>query len=119
MKTLAYWFLGGSLIGFSCAGPQHGAEFVSTTADVFWEMQAEVQAETGVADVVIDTALRQQTIEGFGACFNELGWTSLSLLKPEAREAVMNELFAPGQGANFTICRMPVGANDFSLDWYR
>jgi glucosylceramidase len=30
----------------------------------------------------------------------------------------MKELFAPGVGANFTICRMPVGANDFSLNWY-
>jgi O-glycosyl hydrolase len=27
-------------------------------------------------------------------------------------------LFAPGVGANFTVCRMPIGANDFSLDWY-
>ena len=30
----------------------------------------------------------------------------------------MEELFFPGVGANFTICRMPVGANDFSRDWY-
>jgi len=31
---------------------------------------------------------------------------------------VLRELFAPGVGAGFTLCRMPVGANDFSLDWY-
>ena len=30
----------------------------------------------------------------------------------------MKELFAPGLGANFTICRMPVAANDFSREWY-
>ena len=30
----------------------------------------------------------------------------------------MQELFEPGKGANFTICRMPVGANDFSREWY-
>ena len=30
----------------------------------------------------------------------------------------MEELFFPEIGANFTICRMPVGANDFSRDWY-
>ena len=34
------------------------------------------------------------------------------------KEAVLRELFAPGVGANFTVCRMPIGANDFSLDWY-
>ncbi len=34
------------------------------------------------------------------------------------RESILRELFAPGVGANFNTCRMPVGANDFSLDWY-
>lgn len=33
-------------------------------------------------------------------------------------EFVFKELFAPGVGANLTICRMPVAANDFSPDWY-
>ena len=27
-------------------------------------------------------------------------------------------MFTPGAGANFKICRMPVAANDFSIDWY-
>lgn len=60
----------------------------------------------------------QQEIEGFGASFNELGWTSLSELDEDDRDAVLRELFAPGVGANLTLCRMPVGANDFSRDWY-
>lgn len=30
----------------------------------------------------------------------------------------MKELFVPGYGANFSVCRMPLGANDFSLNWY-
>jgi glucosylceramidase len=59
-----------------------------------------------------------QTIDGFGHCFNELGWTLLQALSEADREGVLCELFAPGVGANFTICRMPVGANDFSRDWY-
>jgi O-glycosyl hydrolase len=57
-----------------------------------------------------------QTIEGFGACFNELGWTSLNTLASADKEAILRELFAPGVGANFNTCRMPVGADDFSLD---
>ena len=57
-------------------------------------------------------------MEGFGACFNELGWTALSALKPEDREAVLHELFHPSEGARFTYCRMPIGANDFSTGAY-
>ncbi|WCT13404.1 glycoside hydrolase family 30 protein [Mucilaginibacter jinjuensis] len=69
------------------------------------------------ADVEIKTETPLQTIAGFGGCFNELGWSSLKTLKPTDRASVMHELFS-SEGANFTICRMPIGANDFSLQWY-
>ena len=59
-----------------------------------------------------------QPIQGFGACFNELGWTSLSALKDDDREAVLHELFHPNAGARFTYCRMPIGANDFATEAY-
>ncbi|MEG2064484.1 MAG: glycoside hydrolase family 30 beta sandwich domain-containing protein [Alistipes sp.] len=61
---------------------------------------------------------KQQVIEGFGACFNELGWSALSALPAGDRDQILQELFAPGVGANFNVCRMPIGANDFSLSWY-
>jgi glucosylceramidase len=59
-----------------------------------------------------------QLIEGFGACFNELGWTSLSALSEADRESVLHELFDPTAGARFTYCRMPIGANDFATEAY-
>ena len=59
-----------------------------------------------------------QTIEGFGGCLHEKGWQAVSALKPQDRESLMHELFAPGAGANFSICRIPIGANDYALDWY-
>lgn len=59
-----------------------------------------------------------QAVQGFGACFNELGWTSLQTLDARDRESVMRELFHPEQGARFSYCRMPLGANDFSLAAY-
>lgn len=68
--------------------------------------------------VILQPEVQYQTISGFGACFNELGWDALALLTPQAREDIFREFFAPGVGANFTLCRMPVGANDFSRDWY-
>lgn len=57
-------------------------------------------------------------MEGFGACFNELGWTSLRALDEQDRESVLQELFHPSDGARFTYCRMPIGANDFATEAY-
>ena len=57
-------------------------------------------------------------IEGFGGCFNDLGWTSLSALAPNDKDAILRELFHPTEGARFTYCRMPIGANDFSTEPY-
>ncbi len=95
-------------------------EWVASTQDVLWAPQNDltITEASGEADVEVELKNSLQTIDGFGACFNELGWTSLSLLSKKDRETVMQELFTPGVGANFTICRMPVGANDFSRNWY-
>ncbi|MDR1022229.1 MAG: beta-glycosidase [Prevotellaceae bacterium] len=96
------------------------AEWVATTPTAAWQTQSASEItfiENSSADVEIHTDSTLQTVDGFGACFNELGWTSLVLLSDVEREAVFKELFT-AEGANFTICRMPVGANDFSRDWY-
>jgi glucosylceramidase len=66
----------------------------------------------------VDVAATAQTMEGFGGCFNELGWTSLSKLSDVDREGVLRELFDPVAGARFSLCRMPIGANDFALKAY-
>lgn len=98
------------------------AEWVTTTETSPWvEQPVLISASADTipeVDVTVLTDSRQQKIDGFGACFNELGWLSLSKLDPTVREEIMEELFFPGVGVNFTICRMPVGANDFSRDWY-
>ncbi len=59
-----------------------------------------------------------QTMEGFGGCFNELGWTSLEALTEADRDSVMTEFFDPKAGARFSYCRMPIGANDFAREPY-
>jgi glucosylceramidase len=104
-------------------------EWISTTQTAQWQRMdgltissasdtrsASASDPTWDVEVQLDTPL--QTIDGFGACFNELGWTSLSALSDDDKEAILQELFAPDVGANFSICRMPIGANDFSRDWY-
>lgn len=96
-------------------------EWVMTTPDVSWQaMDVKTIAfpSEGTPDAVLDYSVTGQTIDGFGACFSELGWLSLSLLDDAGRTSVMKELFEPGTGANLNICRMPIAANDFARDWY-
>ena len=95
-------------------------EWVTTSFDEPWQENvfSQVGSEPTESMVSIDTQKTLQTIEGFGTCFNELGWTSLSLLSTSDREGILHELFEPGKGANLTMGRMPLGANDFSIDFY-
>lgn len=94
--------------------------WVSTTEKEPWLPIKGLSFESakGNADIVIDHFTTAQSIKGFGACFNELGWNSLNRLNSTDKKSIFTELFKPGVGANFSICRMPIGANDFSSDWY-
>ena len=58
-----------------------------------------------------------QKMLGFGGCFNELGYRALSHLTPADRAALFTELYAK-EHANFNVCRVPIGANDYAEDWY-
>jgi len=106
----------------ACSSGKQQVEWVSTTENSQWENHTglyvmPVETDSGF-DAVIYPQEHLQTIMGFGACFNELGWTSLANLPETVRDEIMMELFASGKGANFNICRMPIGANDFSHNWY-
>ena len=94
--------------------------WVSTDRETRWADMPEPQMSpmTVMPDVMLRTDRRHQTVDGFGVCFNELGWRALSRLSDDERDGILAELFEPGRGTGFTICRMPVGANDFSTDWY-
>ena len=106
------------LVGCSKVSRVH----ICTTADSPWQSIADTTLQNSqAADVLtlnIDPRDTCQVIEGFGACFNELGWDALTLLSDIDRQNILSELFLPDHGANFTVCRMPIGANDFSRDWY-
>jgi len=95
--------------------------WVTTTESAAWQTRAlrEPGWRWDTVDLAVDLkSVTGPAIAGFGGCFNELGWTSLSALAEGDREAILKEMFAPGVGANFSVCRMPVGANDFSRGWY-
>ena len=94
--------------------------WVVTTQQEAWVDQVPLAstAPTGMPNVFVNPDLPLQRIDGIGGCFNELGWDALSLLDEADREEILADFFAPGAGLNLSLCRMPVGANDFSRDWY-
>ena len=127
MKKNILWVLGLATVLASCHEETRYVEIISSTMEHPWQTVLDMEIPMfdldltmGVGDstLVIDPLASQQTIEGFGACFNELGWTSLSVLSQSDRDSIFRELYAPGVGANFTMNRMPLGSNDFSLDYY-
>jgi glucosylceramidase len=93
------------------------ARWVATTAERQWierNVEASAEGETALAL----TATRRQMMEGFGGCFNEAGWRVLSLLTPADRQLVMKALFDAEEGCAFNLCRLPIGASDYALEWY-
>ncbi|MFT4113179.1 glycoside hydrolase family 30 protein [Silvibacterium sp.] len=95
-------------------------QWISTTESAPWQTRPLREAgwRWDTLDLQIADSPTGGPMQGFGGCFNELGWTSIALLSEADREAVFAELFAPGKGASLNLCRMPVGANDFSRGWY-
>jgi glucosylceramidase len=89
----------------------HGGMWQETTLPL---MHAEHQ---GILLIEIDMGKKLQTVDGFGACFNELGWDALNML-PDTSKSEIIETFFTEEGFNFNICRVPIGANDYARDWY-
>jgi len=94
---------------------------VTTTPATDWLINKPVsfQAAAGNdhADITLYPEQKLQLMDGFGGCFNELGWEALGSLPLAARDHVFRDLFS-ADGANFSICRLPVGASDYALSWY-
>lgn len=89
-----------------------------STPDQPWQTLALASAPADApADLEILTT-RQQTFRGWGGCFNELGWRAVCRLSPTTRQDFLRSLFRAQDGCGFTFCRLPLGANDYSLDWY-
>jgi glucosylceramidase len=92
-------------------------KWISSSETAAWQTRSPGAKAAGNADLSL-TGERFQTIKGFGGCFNERGWEALQRLNPEQRKDVIDKLFAGKDGCGFTFCRVPVGANDYALDWY-
>ncbi|MFT3739938.1 MAG: hypothetical protein QM786_14395 [Breznakibacter sp.] len=55
---------------------------------------------------------------GWGTCFNELGYDALNVLAKNEQETIMKNIFSPTGDLRFTIGRIPMNANDYARNWY-
>lgn len=105
--------------GTACAAPV--VRWRCTTEDERWVDKGRVglgDIKTVSSYIEVDTSLLYQKMDGWGGTFNELGWDALLAANEEDRQEVMKQLFDPKDGCKFNICRMPIGANDFALNYY-
>jgi glucosylceramidase len=94
-------------------------QLVSSDSTSQWQRTELSESRVNVQADLELTGERQQLIEGFGGCFNELGWIALSGTSSSSRENVLDQLFAQnGDGLRFEVGRIPIGATDYSTDWY-
>lgn len=95
-------------------------ELVTSTSDVKWELSNKLKLKN-ISDEkgydIIISGEKAQKIEGFGGCFNELGWDALMELSDVDRTKIIHDLFSP-QEANFCYNRIPMGASDFAMNFY-
>ena len=79
--------------------------WIATTPAAPWQAMP-LPAPSAGTDTLALTAARHQRWEGFGGCFNELGWIALGALDESARAGVFANLFDPqGEGCRFTLGR--------------
>lgn len=69
--------------------------------------------------ISVDPAQRFQAMVGFGASITDASaWLIQKRMTADQRAALLNELFGPGPGLNFSFTRVTVGASDFSRSHY-
>lgn len=68
--------------------------------------------------ITVDPGTQLQYIDGFGATLNEAGCNLLNRLTPAQRTDVFRAVFNPSTGAGYSLNRVPIGLNDFSLADY-
>ncbi len=125
MRKIVFFIIPVLLLAACQPKPQEkklSVKWISSTDSARWQKidstKIKLTDSTETTEFVEIFSNQLQTIDGFGACFNEKGWEILQVLPEEERNQILQHFFEPGKGHNFNICRMPIGANDYALDWY-
>jgi len=120
MKKLFLAIIAG-LTMLSCRN-NHDLLFITSTNTEKWVESGDFslkEYKTGdQTTVIIDTMKKEQIVNGFGGCLNELGWDALSIIDSVSKDQILKGFFLPGAGLHLNYCRLPIGANDYARDWY-
>lgn len=120
MRQFTLAIVASSLLAL-CSASAQKITWISSTAEKPWQTMPApaVEAATPDAPPLVRAVLHKtyQTIDGFGGCFNELGWTALGAVSESERQRALTALFSE-DGCAFTLARLPIGASDFALDGY-
>lgn len=108
--------------GSACAAePDNAVIWISSTEAKPWQTMPApelVPADPNTPPVIRVAPDRAfQVMEGFGGCFNEMGWVALGKASQVDRDGVMAALFGD-EGCAFNLARLPIGSSDFALDAY-
>lgn len=124
MKCFVHSFALGCLtLCFSATFTASGGTitWISSTESQPWQTMPALSVETPksnqVPEVRVVTTKTFQTIDGFGGCFNELGWLALGKVSEANRKQALSALFGD-EGCAFTLGRIPIGASDFATNGY-
>ena len=97
-------------------------QWIESTEKAPWKTHTEPVLQkydgSNQQHIEIFPSKRIQQIDGFGGCFNERGMDALSVLTETKRQEVIQQLFDTTSGCSFNICRMPIGASDYAMDYY-
>jgi glucosylceramidase len=118
--SICFIFLALTLNRGFAGGKVEKSVWISTTSSNQWNERLGVALipVDGNFDIEIFPDKKVQQMDGFGGCFNEKGWEALSWITPEKKNKILDDLFNQTTGCRFTICRMPIGANDYAIKWY-
>lgn len=90
---------------------------VTSAPGAYWKTDgALAKSNAATADVTVNETATAQTWDGFGAAFNELGWSFLS--STEMQQRALSLLFSASDGAAFAWGRIPIGASDYAISRY-
>lgn len=81
-----------------------------------WQPAPDTQA-TESAETLLIQEKDSRPVRGFGVAFSELSYEAFALAGEAEGDRVMSELFDEDK-CGFTLGRIPIGANDFALNWY-
>jgi glucosylceramidase len=109
---------GGSAAGGTGGSSSTGPALITSAQNAYWQTGIVTTVTSGTADVNVDKNTTYQRWDGFGGCFNEMGWDALSVVTATDITNAMKLLFDPNDGANLAYGRLPLGASDYAMSWY-